>query len=63
MFNCVCGQIAQSVEQRTENPCVPSSILGLAIFIHLKFDNILIKFLNTKRNVNVFLGFDDYGLI
>ncbi len=24
------GQIAQSVEQRTENPCVPSSILGLA---------------------------------
>ena len=25
-----CGQIAQSVEQRTENPCVPSSILGLA---------------------------------
>jgi hypothetical protein len=24
------GQIAQSVEQRTENPRVPSSILGLA---------------------------------
>ena len=24
------GQIAQLVEQRTENPCVPSSILGLA---------------------------------
>ena len=24
------GEIAQSVEQRTENPCVPSSILGLA---------------------------------
>ncbi len=24
------GQIAQSVEQGTENPCVPSSILGLA---------------------------------
>ena len=25
------GQVAQSVEQRTENPRVPSSILGLAI--------------------------------
>ena len=24
------GQIAQSVEQRTENPCVPGSIPGLA---------------------------------
>ena len=24
------GRIAQSVEQRTENPCVPSSILGPA---------------------------------
>ena len=24
------GEIAQMVEQRTENPCVPSSILGLA---------------------------------
>ena len=30
------GWIAQLVEQRTENPCVPSSILGLAtIFIFL----------------------------
>ncbi len=27
----VLGQIAQSVEQRTENPCVGSSILPLAI--------------------------------
>ncbi len=26
------GQIAQSVEQRTENPCVASSILALAKF-------------------------------
>ena len=25
------GQIAQSVEQRTENPCVASSILALAM--------------------------------
>ncbi len=24
----ICGALAQSVEQRTENPCVPSSILG-----------------------------------
>ena len=30
------GQIAQSVEQRTENPCVGSSILPLAtIFLNL----------------------------
>ena len=28
------GQIAQSVEQGTENPCVPSSILGLATKIY-----------------------------
>ncbi len=26
----VSGEIAQLVEQRTENPCVPSSILGFA---------------------------------
>ncbi len=25
----MCAEIAQSVEQRTENPRVPSSILGL----------------------------------
>ena len=25
-----CGEIAQLVEQRTENPCVPGSIPGLA---------------------------------
>ena len=29
------GQLAQLVEQGTENPCVPSSILGLAILITL----------------------------
>ncbi len=28
----LCGQIAQSVEQRTENPCVAGSIPVLAIF-------------------------------
>ena len=28
------GQIAQLVEQRTENPCVPSSILGLATTLY-----------------------------
>ena len=31
----VLGQIAQLVEQRTENPCVPSSILGLATTFYL----------------------------
>ncbi len=29
-FNSVIGQIAQSVEQRTENPCVGGSIPPLA---------------------------------
>ncbi len=28
--------VAQSVEQRTENPCVASSILACGIFIRLK---------------------------
>ena len=28
-YNIFCAEVAQSVEQRTENPCVPSSILGL----------------------------------
>ena len=27
----MCAEIAQLVERRTENPCVPSSILGLGI--------------------------------
>ena len=29
------GGIAQSVEQRTENPCVPSSILGPATSVYI----------------------------
>ena len=28
-YNISCAEVAQSVEQRTENPRVPSSILGL----------------------------------
>ena len=32
-----CGQVAQSVEQRTENPRVGSSILSLAILFPLDF--------------------------
>ena len=28
-YNIPCAEVAQSVEQRTENPRVPSSILGL----------------------------------
>ena len=36
----VLGQIAQLVEQRTENPCVPSSILGLATSFLIKTDLI-----------------------
>ena len=28
-YNPICAEVAQMVEQRTENPRVPSSILGL----------------------------------
>jgi hypothetical protein len=31
----MCAEVAQSVEQWTENPRVPSSILGLGTSIHL----------------------------
>ena len=42
--NHLLGEIAQSVEQRTENPCVPSSILGFATtekIFALRFRNLL----------------------
>ena len=32
-YNILCAEVAQSVEQRTENPRVPSSILGLGTII------------------------------
>ena len=34
------GQIAQLVEQRTENPCVRSSILRLATILQKLYDSI-----------------------
>ncbi len=34
------GQIAQLVEQRTENPCVRSSILRLATILQKLYDRI-----------------------
>ena len=34
------GTIAQLVEQRTENPCVPSSILGGTTKVKSKFTQI-----------------------
>ena len=45
------GQIAQSVEQRTENPCVGSSILPLATKI------------NTQCNQSITLFFVFMGAI
>ncbi len=35
-YNPICAEVAQSVEQRTENPRVPSSILGLGTIIGRK---------------------------
>ena len=35
-YNNLCAEVAQSVEQRTENPRVPSSILGLGTIIRRK---------------------------
>ena len=35
-YNIFCAEVAQLVEQRTENPRVPSSILGLGTIIKRK---------------------------
>ncbi len=35
----LCAEVAQSVEQRTENPCVPSSILGLGTLAFILLDS------------------------
>ena len=48
-----CAQVAQLVEQGTENPCVGGSIppLGTTHFIYLLFDTILkksLKILNER---------------
>jgi hypothetical protein len=37
------GHIAQLVEQGTENPCVPSSILGVATIFKAELDQSLIR--------------------
>ena len=42
------GALAQSVEQRTENPCVPSSILGGATLIIKGLRQIGTPFLLSK---------------
>ncbi len=43
------GQIAQLVEQRTENPCVASSILALAnLFFSCHFQNTYNKFFKLQ---------------
>ena len=35
-YNNLCAEVAQSVEQRTENPRVPSSILGLGTYMEAR---------------------------
>ena len=46
------GEVAQSVEQRTENPRVGSSILPLATIFLRKFDD----FETTKKSRGTFRG-------
>ena len=48
-----CAKIAQSVEQRTENPCVPSSILGLGTIFFLSVFKIRFQI----RGINPFYSF------
>ncbi len=56
------GEIAQSVEQRIENPCVPSSILGLAtIFKDFIHDPIMDFFwVKNTRSIKKEIFFIDY---
>ena len=46
------GWIAQLVEQRTENPCVPSSILGLAT-IFIFYLTFLLVLINSLRKYHL----------
>ena len=66
------GALAQLVEQRTENPCVPGSIpggttfqnpnesSGFLIFSSI-FQNLMLKtiFLNLKKSLNPFVFLPD----
>ena len=47
------GALAQSVEQRTENPCVPSSILGGATNDTKGLQGFVIPFLVSEIDYNV----------
>ncbi len=51
------GQIAQSVEQRTENPCVPSSILGLATIKRILINELRQTQLYTKINIFILINY------
>ncbi len=56
--NIFLGQIAQSVEQRTENPCVDGSIPSLATMKHSNnqlHTTSLIKWFNTTNLSSLFL--------
>ena len=50
------GAIAQLVEQRTENPCVPGSIPGGTTFKRLIIKQLLIKVAAFFMSFRVFLG-------
>ena len=50
------GAIAQLVEQRTENPCVPGSIPGGTTFKRLTIKQLLIKVTAFFMSFCVFCG-------
>ena len=47
------GAIAQLVEQRTENPCVPGSIPGGTTFLRKKYRNVAQLVAHYVRDVGV----------
>ena len=40
-YNIICAEVAQLVEQRTENPRVPSSNLGLGTINNAAMDDLI----------------------
>ena len=48
-----CGEIAQLVEQRTENPCVPGSIPGLATTFSRSGKNASAQFAGAQTKTGI----------
>ncbi len=63
-YNIFCAEVAQSVEQRTENPRVPSSILGLGT-VNKSGSGSVVEHLLAKERVAssnlVFRSLREYG--